>query len=333
MKYEELPNGISVEYEENLIGNKYGELTVLYRIPSTTKTEKTRWACVCSCGEYCDKTTKALINGTATWCRSANHSNLVGQKFGHLVVAKREDEYYNYRGHKYICYCDCGNPEPKYVFERELTNGETKSCGCWTGGAKDITGMKFGMLTAIKPTDKRSCSGQIIWECKCDCGNIVTQSLGSLKNHLVISCGCKKTSYGELLIEQIFKENNILYKFQKTFSSCRFPDTNSRGRFDFYVLENRPFLLEYDGEQHERITPNFWGGKPAYVKMHNHDLYKNQWAWDNNIPMKRIPYKLTKDISLETIMSDKYLITPDKNPEWYPPPNTNYPYFTLDNIA
>ena len=35
---------------------------------------------------------------------------------------------------------------------------------------KDITGMKFGRLTAIEPVGKDN-RRNILWKCRCDCGN------------------------------------------------------------------------------------------------------------------------------------------------------------------
>lgn len=54
---------------------------------------------------------------------------------------------------------------------------------------KDITGQRFGRLTAIKVVGRNS-HGQILWECKCDCGairNVVTRNLVSGGSK---SCGC-----------------------------------------------------------------------------------------------------------------------------------------------
>ena len=54
---------------------------------------------------------------------------------------------------------------------------------------KDITGQRFGRLTAIRhagfATDRAS-----LWECKCDCGNIKTVRRGNLLNGKTLSCGC-----------------------------------------------------------------------------------------------------------------------------------------------
>lgn len=53
---------------------------------------------------------------------------------------------------------------------------------------KDLTGMRFGRIVALKQTDKRK-GKRVIWLCKCDCGNVVERVGSSLKNG-VRSCGC-----------------------------------------------------------------------------------------------------------------------------------------------
>ena len=54
--------------------------------------------------------------------------DLTGQKFGRLTVVKRGE---NYRNHsRWLCKCDCGNPNLRLVQECSLVYGNTKSCGC-----------------------------------------------------------------------------------------------------------------------------------------------------------------------------------------------------------
>ena len=57
----------------------------------------------------------------------------------------------------------------------------------------DITGLRFGRLTAIRPLHKNK-FGYLIWLCHCECGNEITASSGDLKHykHPTRSCGCLK---------------------------------------------------------------------------------------------------------------------------------------------
>ena len=57
------------------------------------------------------------------------------------------------------------------------------------GVFKDLTGQKFNKLTVLGP-GKRNSNGQIQWECKCDCGNIVLVTTTYLKSGHTKSCGC-----------------------------------------------------------------------------------------------------------------------------------------------
>ena len=53
----------------------------------------------------------------------------------------------------------------------------------------DITGLKFGRLTALHPTDKR-CGGFVVWRCRCDCGKAKDINNNNLRRGLTRSCGC-----------------------------------------------------------------------------------------------------------------------------------------------
>ena len=55
--------------------------------------------------------------------------------------------------------------------------------------AIDLTGQKFGRLTAIEPTKKRS-GHCVVWRCSCDCGKIAEISSNSLRTGNTKSCGC-----------------------------------------------------------------------------------------------------------------------------------------------
>ena len=90
-----------------------------------------------------------------------------------------------------------------------LITGHTQSCGCIK--RKHTPGSKFGKLTIIKDTGKKTKDQHRILLCKCECGNITETGTDCL-NSLTISCGCNKQSAGERTIENILIENNIIFK-------------------------------------------------------------------------------------------------------------------------
>jgi hypothetical protein len=66
-------------------------------------------------------------------------------------------------------------------------------------GFKDITGNKYGMLTAVKfiEMDYTGITGKSIWLFKCDCGNELTHTRNEItrkrRESGVMSCGCMRT--------------------------------------------------------------------------------------------------------------------------------------------
>lgn len=54
----------------------------------------------------------------------------------------------------------------------------------------DITGVKFGNLTAVQRVERNDARSH--WLCKCDCGNEKILLLSSLKSGDTKSCGCQK---------------------------------------------------------------------------------------------------------------------------------------------
>lgn len=54
-----------------------------------------------------------------------------------------------------------------------------------------MIGKRFGRLVVQAKTDKRN-NGKIVWQCKCDCGNITEVSTTYLNNGDTRSCGCLK---------------------------------------------------------------------------------------------------------------------------------------------
>lgn len=89
------------------------------------------------------------------------------------------------------CRCDCGGEI--LLDTRYLQRGTVKDCGCTAKvkpGQKDLTGMRFGRLVCIEPTEERGAGGGIIWRCRCDCGNECLAVSTQLTHGFKKSCGC-----------------------------------------------------------------------------------------------------------------------------------------------
>ncbi|MCD8364086.1 MAG: hypothetical protein LUC98_14235 [Lachnospiraceae bacterium] len=113
-----------------------------------------------------------------------------GMRFGSLrVLAEASPQ----NGRRYWrCVCDCG--KECVVEAYHLKSGHTKSCGCLKKkkgreSAMDLTGERFGRLTAVEPTEQRYRSS-VMWRCVCDCGKEIVSPADQLKKGHVRSCGC-----------------------------------------------------------------------------------------------------------------------------------------------
>lgn len=230
-------------------------------------------------------------------------TNYTFKTFGRLFVLGRAPS--STTGVKPItnwwCICSCNEHKIIPVRVNNLTSNNSKSCGCLdveksTERLKEINnrnkpkleGQTIGNFLIIEDTKERKYNS-IVWRAKCLlCGNdnyLITSNV--LLNHTPKSCGCELRSKGAILIEEILNKNNLLFEKEKTFDNCKFMDSNTKGRFDYYV--NNSFLIEYDGEQHfKKCDQSYF--KDSLEKRQEHDKYKNQWCLENNIPLYRIPY-------------------------------------------
>ena len=79
------------------------------------------------------------------------------------------------------------------------------------GKAKDLTGEKFGKLTAIESTGRRNSYGVLIWKCQCDCGNVKEVASKSLMRGITCSCGCLyRESYERRILSERIGETRIM---------------------------------------------------------------------------------------------------------------------------
>jgi len=89
--------------------------------------------------------------------------------------------------------CDCGNEYTTALCNLVGKYANTVSCGCKKReAAEDLTGMKFGMLTAIEraPNRQRNGPSRTFWLCECDCGGRKVVETHGMKSGSIKSCGC-----------------------------------------------------------------------------------------------------------------------------------------------
>lgn len=58
---------------------------------------------------------------------------------------------------------------------------------------KDFTGKKFNNLTVLRYSHTEK--GRAVWECRCDCGNIVFLNSREFASGNTKSCGCRRVNY------------------------------------------------------------------------------------------------------------------------------------------
>lgn len=118
----------------------------------------------------------------------SNEIDLTGRTFGYWTVLKKSNKKTKNRSTYWYCRCICGTE--KDVNGSNLRNGTSTNCGCQRKGKiKDLTGQKFGLLTALEPTEEKK-NSYTIWKCLCDCGNITYVRSNSLTTGNTKSCGC-----------------------------------------------------------------------------------------------------------------------------------------------
>ncbi len=178
----------------DLTGKRFGKLTVLG--PGERSRGRFTWRCRCDCGAVVDKRTDDLKSRPDISCGCKNkkrREDLTGQRFGRLTVLGQIRRRAS-GAILWECRCDCGNVVDKPG--KHLKDGTVRSCGCLqVEQNEDLTGKRFGKLTAIKKTERRSSNGASLWQCRCDCGNISLVRTCDLKDGSTASCGCAQLEF------------------------------------------------------------------------------------------------------------------------------------------
>lgn len=327
------PESMIENMHENLIGRKFGHLTVLCEAdaePTKDGHKIIKWKCRCDCGSIVITRGSSLKSGHTKGCGAKHRriKDMTGKKFGKLTVISRASDYINKDGSRHIrwlCQCECGRES--IVRGSTLRYGGTKSCGFCTRsdsnmgkGQHNLTGKKFGRWTVLYENGRlREPRGRIvpIWHCRCECGEERDIRAGSLVGGSSLSCGCYKYEY---LSEKskhgfgIFKAEHIVNDFLSKYSEhyeAQVIYSDLRGvngyplSYDFAVyLDDKPVLLiECQGVQHYKAV-DYFGGIERFEIQQKNDAKKREYAKIHNISLLEIPYTCdTKESIIKLLMA------------------------------
>lgn len=193
--------------------------------------------------------------GQFTKGRKGALEDLTSQRFGRLLVTSKAESVSGRT--VWNCKCDCGNENK--VYATNLKRGKTKSCGCWHDEAAkinnliDLTGMRFGRLTVIEKAEDKN--KQIMWRCKCDCGNEKCVSSGNLRSGCTKSCGCLHDEVAKISKKTHGMSKTRIYRiYKEMYARCyspkrpEYPDYGGRGIAicDEWLDEENGFMNFYN---------------------------------------------------------------------------------------
>ena len=212
--------------DQELIGKKFGRLTVL-EVFRTEKGAK-QCRCRCDCGKETTVYYSNLVSGRTRSCgclmkeNQHQYRDLSGMQFGALLALAPTEKRGPDGAIIWKCRCRCGRICE--VNERYLVRGYRRDCGCGCsekseekrkGHPVDLTGKTFGELTALYPTDQRDKKGSVIWHCRCSCGREKDFSEDVLLHGNTVSCGHVREENGKKLHKNLHFVENSCVEFLK----------------------------------------------------------------------------------------------------------------------
>ena len=138
-----------------LVGQRFGSLTVIGELPERDRRGNVRWLCECECGKEKIATSGDLHVGKAFHCgcsgaNTLKNKGMIGKKFHRLLVVEKASPDGDQTCWK--CKCDCGKTVT--IRSGNLKNGNSQSCGCWRSIANTTHGKsdapEYGTWSGIK---------------------------------------------------------------------------------------------------------------------------------------------------------------------------------------
>lgn len=269
-------------------------------------------------------------------------ADYTGKTIRDIYIIKRNEENLQKAKNKksgvdpvYDCKCLlCGKEFSRRI--SAIKRNVYGNCGC-KSLQYDLEGKKFGLLTVIKPIGLNA-RKEKIWECVCECGEVVHRTSYSLRK--IIKTGCKncqnkivgeKNRKGHHYSKRLFE----CWVNMKTRATNKNQDVNNRyvnrgiticddWAKNYYSFEN--WALENGYEENltlDRIDNNK-GYEPNNCKWSNKTQQANNrrtnkiieykgkkdtlanWCRNLNVKYSKIQYLLSKGISMEKALEIYY---------------------------
>lgn len=274
---------------KNIIGKKYGKLTVMSFVKVLNG--DSRWLCKCDCGNMKELYGYNIKNGSTISCgcvskkvvaETLRDMSLLGKTIGYLSVIEfaGKDSGNNL---KWKVKCINCNKE-KFVIAPNLKKKRPIQCSCIPRkyskiNYKDMSGKTFGYLKVLSFAGTNN-KQDALWNVMCsNCGNkkiILGSSLRRNKNG-VVSCGCLKESYVAIECKKYFKKkHNAICEYNE----LRNPKTNYFLPYDIFI-PNKKIYIEIQGEQHKKFIKMWTSTKKEFEDLKRRDLLKKKHAEEN----------------------------------------------------
>ena len=228
---------------QNLIGKKFGKLTVIKKDEISYEKGNITWECLCDCGKITHVSTNKLNVGNTKSCGclslQKHIKDIINQKFGKLTVleldGKHNDNFYYWK-----CKCDCDNIV--VVRGNNLKTGISQSCGCEKSRGEQIV-------------NKFLIQNNIIFKKEYSFSDLVSNENNPLKFDF---CVLDKNNNPIKIIEvngtQHFNKNHIWYSTERA-------EYDKRKR-EYCKIHNLP-LLNLNYNKDDSIPESLWMEKLA----------------------------------------------------------------------